>query len=188
MVRPLLLALLVLSIPIAAGANDSLWALLKGGGQVVLLRHALTDPGAGDPPGFALGDCATQRNLSAIGREAARRVGDAFKKRGIPVGSVLSSRWCRCLETGRLAFGRAEPWAMLDSVFEDRRHEPEQTRAVRALLAAPPGGGNVVLITHGVNVSALLGFVPAPGELVVVTPDGGGGFRVAGRLLPSALD
>jgi phosphohistidine phosphatase SixA len=188
MVRPRLLALLVLSIPIAAGANDSLWALLKGGGQVVLLRHALTDPGAGDPPGFALGDCGTQRNLSAIGREDARRIGDAFKKRGIPVGSVLSSRWCRCLETGRLAFGRAEPWAMLDSVFEDRRHEPEQTRAVRALLAAPPGGGNVVLITHGVNVSALLGFVPAPGELVVVTPDGGGGFRVAGRLLPSALD
>lgn len=60
--------------------------------------------------------------------------------------------------------------------------------AVRALMAALPGGGNVILITHGVNISALLGFVPAPGELVVVTPDGGGGFRVAGRLLPSALD
>lgn len=188
MVRPVLLALLVLSIPIAAGANDSLWALLKGGGQVVLLRHALTDPGRATRPASRSATAPRSGTSRTIGREDARRIGDAFKKRGIPVGSVLSSRWCRCLETGRLAFGRAEPWAMLDSVFEDRRHEPEQTRAVRALLAAPPGGGNVVLITHGVNVSALLGFVPAPGELVVVTPDGGGGFRVAGRLLPSALD
>jgi broad specificity phosphatase PhoE len=183
-----LIVIALLALTTAAEAASDLWLLLERGGQVVVMRHALTDPGAGDPAGFVLGDCATQRNLSATGRADARRIGDAFRKRGIPVGDVLSSRWCRCLETGRLAFGRAEPWPMLDSVFEDRTREPEQTRAVRARAAAPPTGGNLILITHGVNIAALVGFVPAAGEMVVLTPDGRGGFRVAGRLPPSALD
>jgi phosphohistidine phosphatase SixA len=54
----------------------------------VLMRHAATDPGAGDPPGFRLDDCATQRNLSAAGREDARRVGNAFRAHRIPVARV----------------------------------------------------------------------------------------------------
>ncbi len=186
--RALLAVVLVLSIPRAPEAAGDLWALLAGGGQVVLMRHALTEPGAGDPPGFALGDCATQRNLSAVGRDDARRIGAAFARRGIPVGRVLSSRWCRCLETARLAFGRVEPWPALDSIYEDRRREEEQTRAVRELVSRPPAGGNLVLVTHGVNVAALLGFVPAAGEVVVLTPDGRGGFRVAGRMRPDQLD
>ncbi|MGH2688505.1 MAG: histidine phosphatase family protein [Actinomycetota bacterium] len=178
---------LLLFLPAAAAGNEALWALLKGGGQVVVMRHASTDPGVGDPPGFRLEDCATQRNLSPKGREEARRVGAAFRARGIPVGRVLSSRWCRCLETARLAFGAAEPWPPLNSFFDDRRREPEQTRSVRALAGERPGTGNVVLVTHQVNISALTGVFPAPGEIVVLTPQGSGMFRVAGRLAPAAL-
>ena len=178
---------LLLSLPAAAADNEALWALLKGGGQVVMMRHASTDPGVGDPPGFRLEDCATQRNLSPAGREEARRVGAAFRARGIPVGRVLSSQWCRCLETTRLAFGSAEPWPPLNSVFDDRRREPEQTRAVRALAGERPGAGNLVFVTHQVNISALTGLFPAPGEIVVLTPQGSGAFRVAGRLAPAAL-
>ena len=114
------LCALSLLAPTSAGADEALWALLRGGGQVVLMRHATTTPGVGDPPGFRLGDCPTQRNLTDAGRDEARRIGAAFRSRDVPVGRVLSSRWCRCLETAQLAFGRAEPWDALDSIFEDR--------------------------------------------------------------------
>jgi len=82
-----------------AGAEDAAWDALRGGGQVVLIRHASTVAGLGDPPGFRLDDCATQRNLSDAGRAEARRIGAAFRRHGIPVDRVLSSRWCRCLDS-----------------------------------------------------------------------------------------
>jgi hypothetical protein len=58
---------LVLCVPGAAAASDQLWALLKGGGQVILIRHAITTPGVGDPPGMRLEDCSTQRQLDRRG-------------------------------------------------------------------------------------------------------------------------
>jgi phosphohistidine phosphatase SixA len=97
-----LTALLVLVLPSSVGASEPLWDLLAGGGQVVLLRHATTTPGVGDPPGFRVEECASQRNLSGAGRDEARRLGAAFRARNIPVGRVLSSRFCRCLETAHL--------------------------------------------------------------------------------------
>lgn len=176
----------IFSVPVTAADNQALWALLRQGGQVVMIRHASTEPGIGDPPGFRLADCATQRNLSAAGREEARRIGEAFRARGIPIGQVLSSRWCRCLETGRLAFGAVEPWIPLDSFFDDRSREPEQTVAVRARVSERPAGGNLILVTHGVNISALTGILPAQGEMVLLSPQGSGAFRMAGRLRPAA--
>lgn len=182
----LVLAVLLLGAPSAANADGALWDLLRAGGQVVVIRHASTEPGTGDPPGFRLGDCATQRNLSASGREEARRIGAAFRERGVPGGRVLSSRWCRCLETARLAFGAVEPWPPLDSFFDDRSREPEQTRAVRALASERPASGNLILVTHQVNIRALTGIFPAQGEVAVLSPEGDGIFRVAGRLRPAA--
>jgi phosphohistidine phosphatase SixA len=180
------IVLAVLACGPAAG-DESVWETLRAGGQVVLIRHAATEPGLGDPPGFRLEDCATQRNLSEAGRAESRRMGAAFRQRGIPVHRVLSSRWCRCLETARLAFGRVEPWPALDSFFENRSREPEQTRAVRALIAEPFAGGNLILVTHQVNITALTGIVPAMGEIVVLSPQPGGTVRIAGRLGPGAF-
>jgi phosphohistidine phosphatase SixA len=180
------IGLLLLSVH-PADADDVLWKMLHGGGQVVLLRHASTVAGLGDPPGFRLDDCATQRNLSDAGRAEARRIGETFRRRALPVSRVLSSRWCRCLETARLAFGAATPWEPLDSFFEDRSREAERTRAVRAELAGPLPVGNLVLVTHQVNITALTGIVPATGEMVILTPQPGGDFRVAGRLGPAAF-
>lgn len=181
----------VAALALAGGAapqvpleGEALWRLLAGGGQVVLVRHAATEPGLGDPRGFRLGDCATQRNLSEAGREEARRLGDSFRARGVPIARVLSSRWCRCLETARLAFGRAEEWPPLDSFFDDRSREPGQSAEVRRLAGGSPAGGNLVLVTHQVNITAVTGVSPAPGELVVLTPRGDGAFVVAGRLAP----
>ena len=186
MARVLALILVLVGLPDAARANEALWDLLKAGGQVAVIRHASTVPGFGDPPGFRLDDCTTQRNLSEAGREEARRIGAAFRDRGVPVGRVLSSRWCRCLETARLAFGTAEPWAPLDSFFDDRGREPEQTRQVRRLIEGRPPSGNLILVTHQVNITALTGISPAQGEMIILTPSGDGDFRVAGRLRPAA--
>jgi phosphohistidine phosphatase SixA len=175
---------MALPLPAVARASEPLWTLLKGGGQVVLLRHASTLPAMGDPPGFRLDNCATQRNLSAIGREESRRIGAALTTRGIPVDRVLSSPWCRCLETARLAFGAAEPWGELGSLFADRTRQAEQTRAFRELAGQPRPGASVILVTHGANIVAFVGVSPAMGEMVIVTPQGGGAFTVAGRVPP----
>ena len=180
----LLLVAMALTRPAAARASEPLWTLLKGGGQVVLLRHGSTPPAVGDPPGFRLDDCTTQRNLSVAGREESRRIGAAFTARGIPVDRVLSSPWCRCLETARLAFGAAEPWDPLSSLFADRTRQAEQTRAFRELAGEKRAGANVILVTHGANIVAFVGVSPAMGEMVIVTPQGGGAFTVAGHLPP----
>ena len=171
----------------SARAAEPVWDALRSGGKIVILRHASTELGLGDPPGFRLDDCATQRNLSEAGRAEARRIGAAFVRRAVPVARVLSSRWCRCVETARLAFGRVEAWSPLDSFFDDRSREPQQTRAVRTLIAEPFTGGNLILVTHQVNITALTGIVPGTGEMVVLSPEPGGRFTIVGRLGPADL-
>lgn len=125
--RSILACLAVLSLQIApalAQSDAALWERLKSGGHVVVARHAATLPGKGDPPQFKLGDCSTQRNLSEAGRADAGLVGAAFRQHAVPVGAVLSSRWCRCSDTAQLAFGRVDPVAMLDSSGADDEAEP----------------------------------------------------------------
>ncbi len=180
----LLVGLLVLAGPSSVVASEALWDMLKAGGLVVLLRHTTTIPGVGDPPDFRVEDCAGQRNLSEQGREEARRIGAAFRARGIPVGQVLSSRFCRCLETAQLAFGRAEPHPPLDNLFHDRSREPERAAAIRTLAGTPPATGNVILVTHGINIAAAIGIQPAQGEMIVITPCAQGTFEVRGRIPP----
>jgi phosphohistidine phosphatase SixA len=185
--RAMLQCLLVgVTAPLASGvrADEALWSLLQGGGQVVLLRHALTEPGVGDPPGFRLDDCASQRNLSEQGRRDARRLGEALRARGVPVARLLSSPWCRCLETARLAFGReAEVQPALGNLFGRPEREAQQVAELRRLVRRAERG-NLFMVTHGSTTYALTGVSPASGEMVVLTPQPDGGFRVAGRLAP----
>ncbi len=162
--------------PVLAGADPAAWALLRAGGHVVLMRHAATVPGIGDPEGFALATCATQRNLSEAGRADARRIGEQFRQHRIPVAAVLSSRWCRCLDTARLAFGRAEPAPMIDSMFRDEAADKQRKLGqVRAFLASKREAGNIVMVTHDVNIQALVGRYLRQGEFVLaaIEPDGG---------------
>lgn len=166
----------------AARADEALWSLLQRGGQVVMVRHALTDPGIGDPQQFRLGDCATQRNLSAQGRDEARRLGEVLRARKVPVARVWSSPWCRAQETARLVFGREpEDLPALGNVFGRREREAPQVAELKKLLR-PAAGGNVFWFTHGSTTLALTGVSPGTGEMVVLSPQADGGFRVAGRL------
>jgi broad specificity phosphatase PhoE len=156
--------------------------MLKGGGHVVLLRHTITTPGAGDPPGMRLDDCSTQRNLTDEGRRHARRIGEEWRARGIAVERVLSSPWCRCLETARLAFAGAETSEPLSNLFGRGENRERQVREMRAMAGQKRGRANLVLVSHGSTIMALTGVSPATGEMVIVTPQGEGRFAVAGRL------
>jgi broad specificity phosphatase PhoE len=138
------------------------------------MRHAVTTPGVGDPQGMLMADCSTQRNLSDEGRVHARQIG---------VTQLYSSPWCRTLETARLAF-RKEPEISpaLGNLFGRSDPDGRQLAQLRALASRKPASGNVVMVTHGSTVLALTGVSPATGEMVVLTPQGGGAFVVAGRL------
>jgi broad specificity phosphatase PhoE len=165
-------------------ADDELWKWLRAGGLVLLIRHA-SAPGAFDPPGFRLDDCATQRNLSDDGRAQARRLGEAVRARGVEVARVRSSRWCRARDTATLAFARQEPWPDLDSIVgEDGAEIARRVARLREAIAAWSGPGTFVLVTHQYVITELAGRPTGEGEMIVVAPRPGG-FDVLGALAPA---
>lgn len=184
--RTFLFTLSLLAVQMAWAADpagdEPTWRRLKEGGNIVLMRHALTKEGISDPPNFLLGDCSTQRNLSGTGRDDAREIGAAFRSREIPLGPVLSSRWCRCVDTARLAFGRVEPSPMLDSMFEEgAAARAPKIRQVMAYVAAYKQRGNLVLVTHDANIRAMTGESVAAGAMLIVVP-GKSGLEIVARL------
>ncbi len=159
-------------------------ALLRKGGVVAAFRHALA-PGTFDPPGFRLGDCSTQRNLSEEGREQARRTGLWFKERKLQPARVLSSPWCRCLDTATLAFAAPQVWPALGSP----RGAPETTGAGhllelrQALAAASARGGRFeAWFTHMFVLSDLAGSNTSSGEALILCADRSGKSEVLARL------
>jgi phosphohistidine phosphatase SixA len=155
----------------AADDSTAAWAALVQGGHVALIRHGNAPPGYGDPPGFKIDDCQTQRNLDERGRAQARALGEAFRNHGVRVDRILSSPWCRCLETARLlAVGPVEmSWALIPM----ESSAPERLHELQDLVAAWRGPGTLVLVTHGFTVQALLGFLPVQGATVVLKPGSG---------------
>ena len=166
-------------------ANDALWRALEEGGHVILIRHAIA-PGTGDPAGFVLEDCATQRTLSAEGRVQARRLGEILAAHRVRIDRILSSRWCRALETARLMdLGPVEPFAPLDSFFADPTQGSGRTAAVKTVLKGL-GDQTIVMVTHQVNITALTGIYPRSGEMIVAKPsrDQSEELVVVGRMKP----
>lgn len=163
-----------------AAADDEarLMALLKSGGQVVLMRHTVTTPGVGDPPGMTLSDCSTQRNLTDEGRRHARIIGGKLLAAGIAFDQVVSSPLCRCKETAQLAFGR------VDEMLPGTTRGDREVREMRA-FAAEKRRGNVVLVSHGTTIRHAVSVDTVPGEMVVISPHGETGFEVRGKLLLS---
>lgn len=156
--------LCLLFITVHVQANDL--RVLNEPGHALLLRHALA-PGVGDPAGFELDDCSTQRNLSAKGRQQARQIGDRLRAAGIHQANVFSSHWCRCLETAALlGFGEPQPLAAIDSFFQsdDPKAKSQATTALRQHLADGRQQAARIYITHQVNLSALLGGFAASGN------------------------
>ena len=177
-----LLAIALVTTPgLAADDPKDEWATLVKGGHVALIRHGNAPPGyGGDPPGFRIDDCKTQRNLDELGREQARALGEAFRNHGVRVDRILSSPWCRCLETARLmAVGPVETsWALVPDTGPSA---PVRLPELKEMVSAWRGPGTLVLVTHAFTVRALLGFLPTQGETVVLKP--GSGSAAGGDLV-----
>lgn len=182
--RLLVAGCLLQGAAVPAKAADA-WTELAKPGAIVLFRHA-TAPGVGDPPGFAIDNCATQRNLDERGRAEARKLGELFRSRQVQVGAVLTSQWCRTRDTARLAFGdQVRDESAFNSFFRSSQEDRQaQTARARAVLSSWRGPGALVVVTHQVNIQALTGVGASSAEGVVVRPGENGSFRVVATLNP----
>jgi len=179
-------ALLTALLGQSAMANEeAIWDKLQGTnpkGYVLLLRHTIA-PGVGDPENFKLNDCSTQRNLSQLGREDAKAVGDWLKRRDIKISRVESSRWCRAKETAQLlGIGKVRLNANLDSLFEskDPAKAIQTVRVKKQIVDWRNKSGLLVLVGHFVNIGAVAGVGVGSGEGVLVRADSKGKISVVG--------
>lgn len=162
-------------------------ARLRNGGMVLYFRHAATDVKQSDQRPIDLNDCAKQRNLSAKGRDQSKAVGEAFRTLGIPVGDVLSSPFCRTLDTAKLAFGRAEKHDSLHFAIGISPQEKTKAEgALRRMLSDPPAKGtNRIVVSHTANLKDATGIWPKPeGVAIVFEPQSDGKFRAFARIEP----
>lgn len=167
----------IVAAPAEAAERGELLAKLADGGRVMLMRHAQTTPGIGDPEGFTLRNCATQRNLSEEGRGDMRSLKIDLEAAGVRIAAVKSSPWCRCIDTGKLLAPpgvTVETSEALASLWDDQTAESERTAAVRAMVTSWQGPGTLLLVSHGVNVSPLIGTSLLQGGFAVLTPSGEG--------------
>lgn len=184
-----LLALPLLGWPAWAAPGDPLSSaeatrLLKAGGVALLLRHGQTDAGVGDPPGFTLDNCKSQRNLSGDGRAQVRAMADRAKKSGIRFARVYTSQWCRCRDTAELladSKGPPRDWPVLNSQFADNPRIADANEQIVSLLRTSPANESWLLVSHQVNISAVTGISPASGEGVLVRVTASG-LLVLGRV------
>lgn len=149
---------------------------------MALIRHALA-PGTGDPAEFTLGYCATQRNLSAEGRNQATRIHGQFIANTIEAARVYSSQWCRCMDTASLLnLGPVEELPLLNSFFRRSELRQPQTSALGTWLAAQTLREPTLLVTHQVNITAFTGIYPTSGEMVIIRLADDGAVQVLGSI------
>jgi len=160
---------------------------LKKSDHVLLMRHALA-PGVGDPEGYTLQDCKTQRNLDATGRAQAKKIGQWLKAQGVREALVFSSAWCRCKETAeRLDFGTPVHEPSLNSFFDDMRQGPQSKLSLQKFIAAQlktKGSKALILVTHHVNIAEFMGENVGSGDMVLVKVNAAGQLQSA-KIYPS---
>ena len=166
--------------------EQALWNDLRKGGYVLLVRHA-DAPGTFDPPGFQLGVCSTQRNLSEEGRAQSKRLGELIRSKHVPIDQVFSSEWCRCIDTATLAFGAAnvKTWPAISSPRGgDEKQRQANLEAVRQRISRASLKTNMALVTHMFNIQDITGGGAAQGEIVVLRAQDKQ-LRVVGRISTS---
>ena len=171
---------------------QALLAALKQGGLVVFMRHGETGPAYADRKNAVMGDCATQRNLDAVGRAQNVEMALALKALKVPAGPVWSSEFCRSWQTAEALFG-PKGYTITDKLSVPPSY-PGVNAAdslanntyLKAMLAdKPPAGSNTWLISHGINILLATGYHPGEqGEIVLFRPDGKGTYVQLGSIEP----
>ena len=152
----------------ASFANENIVEILKKGGNIIFIRHAIA-PGNGDPPNFDILNCSTQRNLSKDGELQALKIGKFFKKNDIKLTKVLSSEWCRCKDTAKIAFGNYETKNFLNSFYDERfsENKDKQISDFKKFIRNWNKNGNLLLVTHYVVIFEILDLATNSGEIVI---------------------
>ena len=129
------------------------------------------------------------RQLSAAGRETARRIGETIRALELPIGEVLASPYCRTMETARLlrlgeVAASTEVMNLLAADYYGGR-AAIVTTARELLSSRPPAGSNRVVVAHGNVAREATPAYPGEGEGLVLQPDGQGGFDLVARIPPA---
>ena len=167
-------------ITLQLNASEQAWDLTQDGNKIILIRHSLA-PGGGDPAGFKIDDCKTQRNLNKKGINQSKKIGKLFKKNKVLIDQVLSSQWCRCKDTAKYAFGEYKEFTALNSTFQSpyNKNEGKQLKELYNYVKKWNGNGkNLVLITHYSIITAVTNAVPSSGEIVIADKN----FKVLGKI------
>ncbi|MDC0433684.1 histidine phosphatase family protein [Pelagibacteraceae bacterium] len=166
----LLLKVLIFSlISFHSYSSEQNWKPAQEGNKIILIRHSLA-PGGGDPAGFKINDCKTQRNLNRVGIKQSKKIGKLFKKNKVLIDQVLSSQWCRCKDTAQYAFGDYKEFTALNSTFQSPydKNETKQLKQLYSFVKKWDGKGkNLVLVTHYSIITAITNAVPSSGEIVI---------------------
>ena len=168
LLRFFLIIFISLTSPVKADLNKKLINQLEEGGKLIFIRHAYA-PGSGDPDNFNLNDCSTQRNLSKEGQRQAEYIGEFFRKNKVKIDKVLSSEWCRCKETAKIAFKNFSTNSFLNSFYSSKfaKNKDKQVKALKEYIKKFKSDKNLVLVTHYVLISEILNYGPSSGEIVV---------------------
>ena len=161
-------------------SSEQPWAPAKEGDKVIFIRHSLA-PGGGDPSGFEISNCKTQRNLNQAGINQSKKIGKLFKEKKISIDQVLSSQWCRCKDTAKYAFGDFKEFSALNSTYTPPydQNEKQQIEELKKYVSRWNGkGGNLVLITHYVIILAITGETTRFGEIVITDKN----FKVLSKI------
>ena len=175
-----LLSITFLTFSLKLQAIENNWKPAQEGNKIILIRHSLA-PGGGDPVGFKINDCKTQRNLNNKGINQSKKIGKLFKKNKVLVDLVLTSQWCRCKDTAKYAFGDYKEFTALNSTFQSpyNKNEGKQLNELYNYVKKWNGKGkNLVLITHYSIITALTTAVPSSGEIVITDKN----FKVFGTI------
>jgi phosphohistidine phosphatase SixA len=154
-------------------ASAQNWKPAQEGNKIILIRHSLA-PGGGDPIGFKIDDCKTQRNLNQTGINQSKKIGKLFKKNKVPIDQVLSSQWCRCKDTAKYAFGDYKEFTALNSTFQSTysKNEASQLKELYSFVKNWDGKGkNLILVTHYSIITAITNAVPNSGEIIITDKD-----------------
>ena len=149
-------------------ASDKILDSLKKGKKIIFIRHALA-PGNGDPDNFNINDCTTQRNLSKNGIIQSKKIGLFFEKNKIKIDKVLSSEWCRCKDTAKIAFKNFETFNALNSFYDEKfaSNEDIQIKNLKKYIKSWESDKNLILITHFVVISSILNIGTSSGEMII---------------------
>ena len=152
----------------SAFSNEKLISSLKEGGKLIFIRHAHA-PGNGDPKNFNLKDCSSQRNLSQEGINQSKKIGLFFTQNKIQIDKILSSEWCRCKDTAKYAFNNYKTLDALNSFYDVRfaKNKTKQIKDLKKYISSWSSKKNLVLVTHFVVISEILGVGSASGEIIV---------------------